>query len=165
MGGAASRSAAGKPFAHLVALDPPPGGATDPLLASGPLAHLAWTPAEAEFALGAYRWELDLRPALKAAYRALRELGPGAAPEALEAALRGPGEHPRGPEACALLVRVLGELALVEFGARSARVLEAVRTDLERSETFQDCAERLDAVERALAAELPARRAPAAVAR
>ena len=154
-----------EPFAHLVALDPPPGGATDPLLRCGSLAHLAWIAAEAEFALGAYRWELDLRPPLTAAYRALRELAPGAAPEAVEAALRGPGEHRREPEACALLVRVLGELALVEFGDRSARVVQSVGTDLERSETFRACAERLEAVERALAAEVPARRAPAAAAR
>ena len=160
-----------QPFAHLVALDPPPGGATDPLLGRCPLAHLAWTPAEAEFALDAYRWELDLRPPLEAAYRALKALEPGAAPEALEQALRGEGEHPRGPEACALLVRVLGELALVEFRDRSACVLDAVRTELDRSATFRECAERLAAVERALAPELPARRpaaanrpAPAAVA-
>jgi single-stranded-DNA-specific exonuclease len=153
------------PFAHLVALDPPPGGATDPLLAAGPLAHLAWGPAEVEFALAAYRWELDLRPALAAAYRALRDLQPGAPPDALEAALRGPGDHPRGPEACALLVRVLGELALVEFDGRSARVLDSVRTELDRSPAFRECAERLTAVERALAAELPARRTAVAAAR
>ena len=62
-------------------------------------------------------------------------------------------------------MRVLGELALVEFGDRSARVVQSVGTDLERSETFRACAERLEAVERALAAEVPARRAPAAAAR
>ena len=59
---------------HLVALDPPPGGTADPLLRAGARAHLAWGPAEAEFALQVWRAELDLRPALASAYRMLREL-------------------------------------------------------------------------------------------
>jgi single-stranded-DNA-specific exonuclease len=157
-------------FAHVVALDPPPGGAADATLNGlGPLVHLAWGPAEAEFALGAYRWLLDLRPALTAAYRALRELAPGAPAAALEAALRGGGRHPRGAEGCALLLRVLSELDLAEFtstavGGPACRVLSGVRTELERSQSYRDCAERLAAVERALAAELPARPAAAVAA-
>ena len=63
-------------FRHLVALDPPPGGRTDPLLRQGPRAHIAWGPAEAEFALLVYRGALDLRPPLADAYRALRDLAP-----------------------------------------------------------------------------------------
>ncbi|MGH2743447.1 MAG: single-stranded-DNA-specific exonuclease RecJ, partial [Thermoleophilaceae bacterium] len=61
-------------FDHLVALDPPPSGRADPLLRAGPSAHLAWGPAEAEFALLVFRADLDLRPALADAYRALRAL-------------------------------------------------------------------------------------------
>ena len=175
-------------FQHLVALDPPPGGTSDPLLAAAPLAHLAWGPAEAQFALAAWRAELDLRPALAATYRCLRALEPNAEPAALEAALVGEGRYPRSAESCALLVQVLGELALIEFSADrvsalgahgvpnrspepielsaagpTVRVLDSVRTDLERSATFRDCAGRLEAIDRALAGELPAH-APAAAA-
>ena len=78
-------------FRHLVALDPPPGGRTDPLLRQGPRAHIAWGPAEAEFALLVYRAALDLRPALADAYRALRDRTRRRSPDALEQALRGEG--------------------------------------------------------------------------
>ena len=100
-------------FTQLVALDPPPGGAGDPLLRSGPLAHLAWGPAEAEFTLLFWRAELDLRPALADVYRALRALITGAdaraggggaartgAPPADAGVLRAPARRPRraGPD-------------------------------------------------------------------
>ena len=65
-------------FGHLVALDPPPGGAADPLLGAAPRAHLAWGPVEAEFAMSAYRAALDLRPQLTEVFLALRELPPDA---------------------------------------------------------------------------------------
>jgi single-stranded-DNA-specific exonuclease len=151
-------------FDHLVALDPPPGGLADSLLSVGPRAHLAWGPAEVEFALLVWRAELSLRPALTETYRALRRQPPTAAPDDLEAALRGAGRSPRTPEACARLLKILEELALVEFDAesRSCRVLDATRTDLQRSPTYRACAARLVAIERALRPELPARRAEAA---
>jgi hypothetical protein len=147
-------------FDHVVALDPPPGGRPDPLLRLGPRAHLAWGPAEAEFALLAFRAELDLRPALADVYRALRDLRHDAGPDALEAALAGSGRYPRTPECCARLMTVLGELELVELivEERSCRVREGIRADLEGSKTFRACSERLTAVERALAAELPQQR-------
>jgi len=143
---------------HVVALDPPPGGMADPLLRAGPEAHMAWGPAEAEFALQVWRAELDLRPALADAYRLLREVPPEADAGAIQAALEGKGRYPRTPVACARLLDVLGELGLVEFSADppSCRVLEAERTDLERSATYRSCTERLAAIERALATELPA---------
>jgi single-stranded-DNA-specific exonuclease len=150
---------------HLVALDPPPGGRADPLLRSGPRAHLAWGPAEAEFALCVYRAELDLRPALADGYRALRALPEAATPEDVERALAGTGRYPRPPEFCARLLTVLDELELVELtlDRRSCRVREGVRADLTRSSAFRASSERLAAIERALAAELP-RRAPARAA-
>ena len=51
---------------HLVALDPPAAGRTGRSAAGSGAqwAHLAWGPAEAEFALAAWGAELDLRPAL-----------------------------------------------------------------------------------------------------
>jgi len=144
-------------FDHLVALDPPPEGVADPLLRSGPQAHLAWGPAEAEFALQVWRAELDLRPALTDAYRAIRELPPEAGPPDLERALRGIGRYPRSPECCARVIRVLSELRLIEFLADgpTCAVLDVARTDLELSPTYRACRKRLEAIERALAPELP----------
>jgi single-stranded-DNA-specific exonuclease len=144
-------------FAHLVALDPPPGGLADPLLSATPRAHLAWGPAEADFAIAAYRAALDLRPQLAEAYRALRELPADASPAALETALRGTGSYPRAPSACARLLEVLTELGLIELDldAPCCGILEAVRGDLELSATYRTSREQLEAIEQALAPELP----------
>jgi hypothetical protein len=142
---------------HVVALDPPPGGVADPLLRAGAEAHMAWGPAEAEFALQVWRAELDLRPALADTYRVLRELPLEADAGAIQAALEGAGRYPRAPAACARALDVLSELGLIEFSADppTCRVLDTERTDLERSATYRACAERLAAIERALARELP----------
>jgi single-stranded-DNA-specific exonuclease len=146
-------------FGHLVALDPPPGGSADPLLGAAPRAHLAWGPAEAEFAIAVYRASLDLRPQLTEVYRALRELAPDAPPADFEAALAGPGRYPRAASDCARLLAVLTELGLVELelDPPSCRVLEAVRSDLELSPAYRASRDRLAAAEQALAPELPAR--------
>ena len=143
-------------FDHIVALDPPPAGLGDRLLAAGARTHLAWGPAEVEFALLAYRAELDLRPLLGELYRGLRDLPAAPAPEALEAVIRGGGRYPRNARTCARALRVLGELGLVEFdpSAVRSRVLDAPRTELERSASFRAAAERLARSERCLAAEL-----------
>jgi single-stranded-DNA-specific exonuclease len=144
-------------FQHLVALDPPPGGASDPLLNLTPRAHLAWGPAEAEFAIAAYRATLDLRPQLTALYRALRELPPNADRAALEPALCGPGRYRRPAAHCARLLTVLTELGLIELDleAPSCRIVEAVQSDLDLSPVYRGAREELEATERALAAELP----------
>jgi hypothetical protein len=144
-------------FQHLVALDPPPGGVSDPLLNVTPRAHLAWGPAEAEFAIAAYRATLDLRPQLTALYRALRELPTDAAPATLEEALCGPGRYPRPAPACARLLTVLTELGLIELDLEvpSCRIVDAVRSDLDLSRAYRAATEELEATERALAAELP----------
>jgi hypothetical protein len=107
--------------------------------------------------MSVYRAELDLRPPLTEVFRALRDLGPSAPAAAIKAALRGSGRYARSAGACALLVRVLTELGLIELDlrARSCRVLEAVRSELERSPTYRVCSDRLAASERALAPELP----------
>ena len=96
-------SARGRPalagaFDHLVALDPPPGGAPIRCCASAARAHLAWGPAEAEFALRVWRAELDLRPALASVYRALRELAAGGRRRGARAGARAAqGRYPRAP--------------------------------------------------------------------
>ena len=154
----AARPELAAPFEHLVALDPPSGGIADPLLQVTPRAHLAWGPAEAEFAIAACRAALDLRPQLTEVYRALRELPQDAPATGLEAALRGPGRYPRAAAICARLLRVLTELGLIELdlAAPSCRVAEAGRSDLDLSPTFRAAREQLEATERALAPELPA---------
>ena len=144
-------------FAHLVALDPPPGGIADPLLNATPRAHLAWGPAEAEFAMAAYRASLDLKPQLTELYRALRELPAGASAAALETALLGSGRYPRAAAVCARLLTVLTELGLVELDldSPSCRVLDGVSSDLELSSTFRSSRAQLESIEQALAPELP----------
>jgi hypothetical protein len=129
----------------------------DPLLNLAPRAHLAWGPAEAEFAIAAYRTALDLRPQLADVYRALRELGPDAPPEALVTAARGSGRYPRPVGLCARLLTVLTELGLIELDleAPSCRVIEGVQTDLELSPAYRASQAELDAIEHALAPELP----------
>ena len=139
-------------FTHLIALDPPASPAERDLLAAAPsppggFAHLAWGAAEAEFALGIARRDLHLRPAVAAVYRELRDAGPCAGRQ-LEDVLRGSGAHPRPPVLAARAVRVLVELGLLAFepaaaGGYAARVLDAGRTELERSATYRACAERL----------------------
>jgi single-stranded-DNA-specific exonuclease len=153
-------------FDQLVALDPPPAGAGDPLLGAAPRAHLAWGPADVEFALAVWRSELELRPALADCFRALRELDEDAAPAALEAALRGHGRHARPPHVCARLLAVLAELGLVEHSLDPprCRVVEGARTRLELSAVHRRCAERYAELERRFASERPARDG-AAVAR
>jgi hypothetical protein len=160
----AARPALAEGFDQLVALDPPPGGITDPLLRTVPRAHLAWGPAEADFAITVWRAELDLRPQLTDAYLALRELPHDAPAPDIEAALRGLGRYPRNARACARLVRVLTELSLIELDTQTlaCRVLEGVRSDLELSATYRACRDQLAAIERALAGERPQAGAPAA---
>jgi single-stranded-DNA-specific exonuclease len=153
----ATRSELAEEFDHLVALDPPPGGIADPLLGATPRAHLAWGPAEAEFAIAAYRAALDLRPQLTDVYRALRELPPDPSPADLEHALRGACRYPRSAATCARLLSAFSELGLIELDldVPGCRVVDAVRSDLELSPTYRDALQQLEATERALAPELP----------
>ena len=139
-----------RPYAHLVALDPPaePGGRELLAAAPGPgdaaFAHLAWGPAEVEFALAVARDRFELRPALEDFYTALRDRGTLSGAE-LETALRGQGRHPRPATVCGRMLCVLTQLRLAEYDAaeRSCRALPAARTSLELSPAYRLCAERL----------------------
>jgi hypothetical protein len=144
---------------NLVALDPPPLGLADSALRLAPASYAAWGPDEVEFALNVWRSELDLRPALADAFRALRALGPGASAEQLERAISGAGAYPRSPECCARMIRILGELGLVELAVDepSCKVVEGVRANLEHSPSYRAYRGRLTRIEHALAAELPAK--------
>jgi len=127
--------------AHVVLLDPPIG----PIRAYGKLTHLAWGPAELRFAEQIHERQYDLRAALTATYRALRDAG-GAAGEELEALLRGDPLTPRPAAPAGRVVRVLSELHLVSLDP-STRTLEvplAERTALERSAAFRAYQQRLE---------------------
>jgi single-stranded-DNA-specific exonuclease len=140
-----SDPALAEPYMHLVALDPPawPGGET--LLANAPgtgFAHLVWGEAEVEFALAVARRSLDMRAELIAFYKELRAAGPLAGDQ-LASVLQGPGPHPRTPAHAARLAAVLSEVGLVAIEpGPSLRMLEARRTELERSPTYMKALER-----------------------
>jgi single-stranded-DNA-specific exonuclease len=126
-------------FVHVVALDPPAHAHLEELLRCGRgFTHLAWGPAELRFAQQVHELEYGLRASLPAFYRCLRAAG-GAEGERIEAMLRGDGPHPRSPALAGRLLRVLGELGLVQVD-RDRLALEvpaAKRTTLERSAAFR----------------------------
>jgi len=151
------------PFRHLVALDPPLDPAAVDALASSPapeygLLHLAWGPAEIDFALAVARSDLDLRPSVTVVYRALREVGEGSVAQVLDAC----DPRPRSPRAAARALRILTELGLAAVERSDAsvvcRFLQAAQTQLESSPTYRACQARLQAAEAHLRAA-PARAA------
>jgi hypothetical protein len=83
-----------------------------------------------------------MRSELVALYKELRSARAYAGAE-LERVLRGPGAHPRSAAHAARLVTVLTEVGLVELGpGPTLRVLDAHRTELERSPTYMSALER-----------------------
>ncbi len=130
---------------HLLALDPPPVAAGIDLLRAVPgegVVCLAWGHPERDFALGHWRSELDLRPALIELWRAVSEAGTLEG-DGLEAALRGDGAYPRSGTLCGRLLRVLAELELARADGRSLTATPGARTDLERSAAHRAYAARL----------------------
>lgn len=131
-------------FEHVVLVDPPAFAhhedlATRPTTGGG-YAHLAWGEAEHRFALAMLDEQLARRTVLIAMFRDLREAGESSGSELL-AALQGSGPHPRGAEAAARCLRVLGELGLVQGstggGDGSVGVVSSEGTELERSAAFR----------------------------
>jgi single-stranded-DNA-specific exonuclease len=126
-------------FDHLVALDPPALRAQDERMRAGSrrgansYAHLTWGDAELRFAQQIHESEYGLRASLVPLYRVLRDHG-GAAGEELGHLLRGDG-HGRSAALAARLVGVLEELGLVSLDRelQALTVLDAERTELERS--------------------------------
>jgi single-stranded-DNA-specific exonuclease len=125
------------PYTHVVALDPPHGRLLDRSSGEG-WTHLAWGTAELDFSLRVHDWNFALSEPLADLYRALRAAGAVRA-AACESLLRGEGREPRSAALAGRLVRVLAELALVEF-ERAAPALAVAprpgRTALERSAAF-----------------------------
>jgi single-stranded-DNA-specific exonuclease len=154
----AARPELARPFAHLVALDPPADPAGIELLRAAPaggFVHLAWGEPEVAFALAHEQAELDLRPPLAELYRALRAAGGALAEDELEALLVGSGRHPRSPALCARLIAVLDELGLATFEERRCTLADAGRVELDRSGTYMRCQKRFDAARRHLASVVP----------
>jgi single-stranded-DNA-specific exonuclease len=127
-------------FDHLVILDPPSHPDEDARMrhgAASSFTHLAWGAAELRFAEQIHESEHALRAALVPLYRVLRDRG-GAAGEELEALLRGNASHRRSVAQAARLVAILTELGLVSLDRDlpALTVVDAGRTELERSPTY-----------------------------
>jgi single-stranded-DNA-specific exonuclease len=137
------------PYAHLVAVDPPPDPRLLQLLErpSAPArGHLAWGEAELRFAQRIHQWDFALREPLTTLYRALRGRGEVGG-EALEAVLRGEGPQPRSAALAGRLVRVLAELELaaLDRNGPALRLTEApARTALDHSPAFRAYHRRLE---------------------
>jgi hypothetical protein len=148
---------------HLLAVDPPATAAAQRMLDSAPtrFVHKAWGLPEIDFAQAVARSRLDIRGALTALYRCLRD-EPPRTPEELERTLRGEGAHPRPPQLAARLVLVLSELGLARYdaAARTCVVLQAQRTSLERSPSHRVAREALAEAERRLERERSALQGP-----
>jgi single-stranded-DNA-specific exonuclease len=110
------------PYAHVVALDPPPGE----IPALNGTVHLAWGAPETTFAF-------DLRAACAALFRAVAA---GHPLETIAAA---------SPRLAGLALRVLSEVGLVEVDpvGGAARILSRGRTELDGSPTFRAAQARL----------------------
>lgn len=140
------------PYVHVVALDPPATAAEEiALRRGGPdrFAHLAWGAPELGFAEHVLVARHDLRPALAALFRALRDAehaadGRPPVADGLVAVLLADG---RDPALAARLLRVLDELALADVDPVAQRVVlrpAAGKADLEHSATFRAAAARLE---------------------
>ena len=92
----ARRPELAEPFAHLLAMDPPPVPEGVDLLAGAPgrgFAELAWGPAETEFTLAYWRHSLGVRAETAVLWRELSARGGLDGPE-LDRALAGRGQPP-----------------------------------------------------------------------
>ncbi|MEY2512907.1 MAG: single-stranded-DNA-specific exonuclease [bacterium] len=138
------------PGTQVVLLDPPAG----PLRAYGAMTHLAWGPAELDFAVHAHALHYDLRAPLAATYRALRDAG-SAHGEQLERLLRGDAGAAWPASLAGRVLRVLDELELVSVdrAARSLTVPRAERTALEQSAAFRAYHQRYEDGRRWLSAQ------------
>jgi single-stranded-DNA-specific exonuclease len=155
-------------YAHVLALDPPAAETQRALIDER--FTLAWGDAEKAYALRAHEASHDLRPVAAAVYRALRDgaaerltAAGSRAPEALAAPAPDPlaaatpeplaAATPEplaaavaaapSPAAAGRALRVLEEVGLVRVDGRSAALLPAQRTDLDRSPAFGAYAARL----------------------
>jgi single-stranded-DNA-specific exonuclease len=120
-------------YTHVLALDPPAAETQRALIDER--FTLTWGDPETIYALRAHEASYDLRPVAAAVYRALRD----ASPEPLAAAVAAAPS----PAAAGRALRVLDEVGLLRIERRTATVLPARRTDLDRSPAFRAYATRL----------------------
>src|SRR4051794_35671822 len=116
-------AAIARPYPHLMALDPPMEPHHEALLQEpihGRMTHLCWGEPELAFAEHVHQRDLDLRPALAALYRGLRDDGP-------QAVIDVP------PIVAGRCLRVLRELSLLDD---LQPVANAAKQDLESSPSF-----------------------------
>ncbi len=141
-------------FEHIVALDPSPTNAEEALAGSGHT-HLAYGDPELRFALTIHEWEYTLLEPLRALYRSLRR--GRVAGEAAEALLRGEGRQPCTPAFAGRLLRVLVELDLVAFDARSFSLAPAPLKKVapERSRAYVAYRRRLEEGRACLTSAIP----------
>jgi single-stranded-DNA-specific exonuclease len=152
------RPALGIRFPHVILVDPAPFRHLDQLAAIGEgFVHDLAGPAEAEFALRVLADEWPSRASLGELYRGLRDACAATtlAGEEIGRLLAGPNRsHPRTPEVCARLVRVLDELGLLRWGGfgagRTLGVVSSEATDLERSKAFVAYRDRFEEARRYL---------------
>jgi len=117
-----------RPYPHLVALDPPMEAAHESLL-HGRMTHLCWGEPELAFAERIHARDLDLRPALAALYRGLRDRGESALADA-------------PPIVAGRCIRVLRELGLLD----DLEVVDsATKRDLGESPSYGAYRDRLEA--------------------
>jgi hypothetical protein len=141
-------------FRHVVLIDPPPSepleglawAASEPEAIGGRAAsyiHLAWGPAEADFAERVCNWEWELRVAIGEVWRGLGALDGEAEGLELRSLLAGELAYSRTPELAARSVGVLTELGLCDWssnrGGQVLRVLSSERTELGRSRAYAAC--------------------------
>jgi len=139
-------------FDHVVLVDPPPFPHLAALCSRGPgdrpsFVHSAWGEQERGFALRVLDDELGMSRPLRAVFRGLHGAGSAEGSE-LREALTGDGDHPHGPELAARCVRVLHELELIVWDARSRErslsVVSSEHTNLQRSGAFRAYSARLE---------------------
>jgi single-stranded-DNA-specific exonuclease len=120
-------------YTHVLALDPPAAETQRALIDER--FTLTWGDPETIYALRAHEASYDLRPVAAAVYRALRD----ASPEPLAAAVAAAPS----PAAAGRALRVLDDVGLLRIERRTATLLPARRTDLDRSPAFRAYATRL----------------------
>jgi hypothetical protein len=134
--------------AHLALVDPPASAAAAAWAvhrAGGRWLHMVWSEAEADLALRAAEEEWELRPAVTAVWRALRDAGPLPWGPDLETALLGDGPAMRPPRVAARALAVLREVGLAEVGDDSVRpAVDPARRELDASPVYRACLARLE---------------------
>jgi hypothetical protein len=140
----ARRPTAPERFRHVVLVDPAPSDALEELAASGAgFVHLAFGPAEVQFAERVLTQDWNLRAAIGEIWGSLTAAGGSAAGPDLRLILGGSSRYPRAAEVAGRCVRVLCELGLCRWTSDSAapslRVLSSDRTDLGRSRAYIAC--------------------------